>query len=154
MTLETEKVIDMFAAYHAAKRNDRVMAHLKKKYNIYKRLNMMRGRFFYPAAIHRRTLPSDVQLVRNTALNTLNNEYTDTVLLNMMGDVKNRMIMQKANALLKKIMSQYAADSFQRALEQNGIDENYNEEDDPDYEEDDDDEDDDDMEEYDDEDDE
>eukprot|EP01133_Synstelium_polycarpum_P018007 gene18007-21489_t len=107
------------------------------KRTLIKRLNLMKGRFYYPATVHRRA-PSYCRLVRNTAINSLNNvenQVSPITVLHRMYEIKKREDMAKASMMLQNLLQTHGAAAFQHALAENGVNglEEYTEEEDPDY---------------------
>ncbi|KAN0039209.1 hypothetical protein ACTA71_001403 [Dictyostelium dimigraforme] len=136
-----QKITDLVSAYQKVSSYKKVEKKLNngKSYKI-KKLFLIRGRYYYPAKVHRKG-PSNVTLIKNTAMNTFQTveEATDEAIYNRMYAAKQREKMIKASALVQSIMSM-AGNSYQKALQQHGLTSSdglfqYNEDDDnEDYE--------------------
>ncbi|KAN0024680.1 hypothetical protein ACTFIV_009089 [Dictyostelium citrinum] len=135
-----QRISDLVSAYQKVSSFKKVEKKLNngKSYKI-KKLFLIRGRYYYPAKVHRKSA-SNITLIKNTAMNTFQTveEATDEAIYNRMHAAKQREKMLKASALIKSIMGM-AGDSYQRALKKHGLTSNdgafeYNEEDDEDYE--------------------
>ncbi|KAK5578798.1 hypothetical protein RB653_008471 [Dictyostelium firmibasis] len=135
---KVQKISDLLSAYQKVSSFRKVEKKLKNgKSTRIKKLFLIRGRYYYPAKVHRKG-PSNVTLIKNTAMNTFENVSlaTDEEIYFRMFHAKQREKFIKASSLIKSVMSM-AGDSYKRALEKHGLTNGdvfqYNEEDDEDY---------------------
>ncbi|EGC35050.1 hypothetical protein DICPUDRAFT_152657 [Dictyostelium purpureum] len=141
-----QNITDMISQYQKATTYNKVIKKLNNGVSFkIKRLNVMRGRLYYPAKRREpsatRKSPSQITILKNTAMNTFTSldEATDEEIYKRMYMAKQREKLIKANTFISSIMSM-AGGSYQKALQMHGLtNENnqfqYNEdEDDSDYE--------------------
>ncbi|KAM9988309.1 hypothetical protein ACTFIZ_003654 [Dictyostelium cf. discoideum] len=135
-----ERISDLVAAYQKVSSFKKIEKKLNngKSYKI-KKLFLIRGRYYYPAKVNRKSA-SNVTLIKNTAMNTFQNieEATDEEIYNRMYAAKQREKMLKTSAFVQSFLGM-AGQSYQRALQKHGLTSSdgtfeYNEEDDEDYE--------------------
>ncbi|EGG16539.1 hypothetical protein DFA_09083 [Cavenderia fasciculata] len=133
--MDSDRLSELYQMFQHAKRQEKISKNvIKGKRILAKRLNIARGRPFYPARIHRKAA-SQPLVVRNTAFNALNNgDISGYDIIVKMADVKKRDEGAKMRVFMQNIMKQYGMEAFQNALLQNGVDENYNEDEDEDFE--------------------
>ncbi|GAM21528.1 hypothetical protein SAMD00019534_047030 [Acytostelium subglobosum LB1] len=124
MSIEREKrMIDLLTVFKQIKRNESIAKNMHSgRRTLIKRLNLMRGRFFYPATVHRRVVPSYCTLVRNTAINSLTeDEPSDELIMKKIVEVKKSMDMDNAKGMVGQLFQNYGMPSFQKAMMENGI---------------------------------
>ncbi|KAM9996010.1 hypothetical protein ACTFIY_002188 [Dictyostelium cf. discoideum] len=135
-----QRISDLVAAYQKVSSFKKIEKKLNngKSYKI-KKIFLMRGRYFYPAKVNRKSA-SNITLIKNTAMNTFQNieEATDEEIYNRMYAAKQREKMLKTSAFVQSFLGM-AGQSYQKALQKHGLTSSdgtfeYNEEDDEDYE--------------------
>ncbi|KAM9969683.1 hypothetical protein ACTFIR_001519 [Dictyostelium discoideum] len=135
-----QRISDLVAAYEKVSSFKKIEKKLNngKSYKI-KKIFLMRGRYYYPAKVNRKSA-SHITLIKNTAMNTFQNieEATDEEIYNRMYAARQREKMLKTSAFVQSFLGM-AGQSYQKALQKHGLTSSdgtfeYNEEDDEDYE--------------------